>query len=39
MKQSNNQPSRFPRRDVIKGVAAAGLGMSAFGPATRSRSW
>ncbi len=34
MKQSNNQPSRFPRRDVIKGVAAAGLGMSAFGPAT-----
>ena len=31
MKQSNNQPSRLPRRDVIKGVAAAGLGLSTLG--------
>ena len=30
-KRSNNQPSGLPRRDVIKGVAAAGLGLSTLG--------
>ena len=30
-KQPNDQPSGLPRRDVIKGVAAAGLGLSALG--------
>ena len=30
-KQPDDQPSGLPRRDVIKGVAAAGLGLSALG--------
>ena len=30
MNESNNQPGGLPRRDLLKGVAAAGLGLSAF---------
>ena len=34
MNQSNNQPGGLPRRDLLKGVATAGLGLSAFGNLT-----
>ncbi|MEO2016615.1 MAG: N,N-dimethylformamidase beta subunit family domain-containing protein [Fuerstiella sp.] len=30
MNESNNQPDRLPRRDLLKGATAAGLGISAF---------
>ncbi len=30
MNESSHQPDGLPRRDVLKGAAAAGLGLSAF---------
>lgn len=32
MNESNDQSGGVPRRDLLKGAAAAGLGLSAFGP-------